>query len=415
MDRIVGAIAPPGFDVVPHLISALINQNYSAEAGCGIAVFDNDFVSQMDTGVAINVFSELRKDLVGSLAVGHNASNADHLQPHVCNLDLAVAYVIDSNWTTCEQITGILADEGDLFRGIKKALREIFIPFAIIAIDEDHQLIAARNAGRKPLSYGVFGDGACGHYFASQSGVIPSGQFVTSVHPGEMVVTNNNGPKRYAARPRPDVTRCSMEVMDIQRPDNVCGDREIYSIKVDAGRRLGEIFNQNLGKVDRSEFQALSINEGGREIGIGFAQTSGIATDVAGIAKLIYSVPPHAKEMAQKLGRYRNFHYSPVESLVKGKRVVLVENRLKWMVSSDICQMCLGLGAKEVQLVSAVIPRRECQHGTDFGRGDFIESNGVLIQEQLNLTQLLTLSPDELVETMNIPHRLFCTDCLRRC
>lgn len=417
MCRVLGAIGNGDISDIVQL--GIQMQIYAGEFSSGIASLnETGIVVRKARGKATEVFTHIDPELKGNLAIGHNGCGFGQIQPELITVaGETVALATDSSARSSQNIIKILRNSADIITGIKEAMVKVRKPFALVVISPQKGLIAARNSGIKPLTIGQFHDGGpSGYYVASQSGVVLNGEFVDVVKAGNIDLIGPEGYEEIAVLPRPYRSHCVNEALFRQRPDNRCGSRNVYDIRLDIGRSLGIKFRTKYASTHRS-YKAIPILEGGRTFTIGFGETVGnfVHTDPAGSIRNIYSVPPAMKQTARSIGLSENFSLGPLPN-IEGKRVILIDDQLRsGHKIKHMAQQCFKCGAKEVLAVVGSIGYHSCPFGDPAYVGkDLIAEHykHEEIQRFLGVSDLITLTIEELVESINTPDRIHCLKCV---
>lgn len=417
MCRVLGVI---GDDNVNNLlVLGLCMQIYAGEHSTGIAsLTDGGIRVDKKLGKAVEVFP-VSLDFIGNAAIGHNGCATSELQP-ICLSDSTrqLALSCDATREATIAIADLLRNAEDVLTGVKMAMRTIEEPFALIVLSAEHGLIAARNSGIKPLTFGKIEiDGFSGFYAASQSGVLIDGLFLDTVAPGSIQLINQAGFEEIVVMDRVDPRHCVNEVLFKQRPGNHCGGREINQIRLDIGRRLGEKFLQYLAASGSpsDEYKGIAIPEGGRQFTLGFGLTSGIEVDPAGSVKSLYSVSAAMRASARKLGFSDSFDLSLLSN-VKGRRVILIDDQIRSGGKiAHLAKQALKWGAEEVIAAVGSIGTSTCPYGdAAYNSDDLIDRRLTLpeISQALGVTTIITLPLEELIQAINTPQRLYCVNCL---
>lgn len=397
--------------IADQLIYAAAAQNYGGEESAGIAICrGNEIFEKKDEGVVASIFGLFQSRYFrGHAGIAHNACKTGGLQPIVVtNRNKPIAFCADATLEVTNKIIQIVDDQPNLEDAIRQVLLEIEEPFALLVLTPE-EVIAARNNGRKPLSFGKLNGHQSGFYIASQSGVMgPTAEFIHSLFPGEMLVIRDGQPQRKAILRKPDISRCINELLFMQRPGNKCGGREISQIRQSIGAKLGSIFRERaeIHGWDLNNFVAVQIPAGGLHFLIGFAATSGIRFDPGGIVKARYFRPDWMPSSVV---------FQIVKEVVADKEVVLIDDLiLSGEKMRDVAKLCIQAKAKAVHGTAARTLLSSCPYGNgSYVDQDLIGPQGTeQIQKELGLASLLVLSNKQLTEAVNLPHRIYCTECM---
>ena len=217
-------------------------------------------------------------------------------------------------------VTTLLASRPDL--SVEAAALEVLPTlrgaFSFVFMDED-TLYAARDAhGVRPL---VLGRLERGWVVASETAAldIVGASFVREVEPGELIAIDEHGLRstRFAA---PEPKGCLFEYVYLARPDTTIAGRNVYSARVEIGRRLAKEHPVEADLV-------IPVPESGTPAAIGYAEASGIPYS-AGLMKNAYVgrtfIQP--SQTIRQLGI--RLKLNPLREVVRGKRLVVVDDSI---------------------------------------------------------------------------------------
>lgn len=405
MCRIIGVLSNHE-DVMSQIVLASVAQNYGAASACGFVVGNSYFRSFNEDGIVHDQLPNIRSsDYPGRIGIGQVSCEKGMKMPVALSKNVFVA--LDSTKDTANQIIRKLRHCSNYEKTVTDLLR-FSAPFAIVLLMPS-KIIAARNNGRMPLSFGQLvaedkkGEKVpSGFYVASQSGVLGSdSEFIHSVFPGEIVVLTSEGYTRRAVLARPDITRCGQEILFYQRADNYCGNREVHNIRLDVGEVVGVKFRR-LVRVDRSaEWIGIPVPHGGDDILVGFGKGAQIPVDPGGAIKPKYLRNPQIP--------IPDDGYTPISDVVQGKHVVIVDDGLIGGRRIEIlARRSLEYGAIDCYAAVAALIRSSCNHGKDIV--SHLRLDGLC--ERLHIQKLVSLTPKELTKAIGTPHRIYCGDCL---
>ncbi|MCX6808892.1 MAG: hypothetical protein NTW50_04495 [Candidatus Berkelbacteria bacterium] len=426
MSRIVGISREKGRDVFVEMLLALSLQIFANDEMTGVATArDGQIIPWVKRGVVTSVSSKIHpeeaKSLMGNCGIGY-VSSCGLMMPEFCETGdgLAFAVAVDGSEIAQKQVVAAICKATTLRDGVIRAMKQVSIPFALIAMSSLGEIVGARRDGRKPLSVGKL-DG--GMYLSSQSGILDQGaEFLHSVWPGEIITLGTYGYQRKAVLPVVDHSRCIDEVLFLQRPGNICGGQSVEKIRIREGRALGKLFLGLPFFNEDAEYLIMQIPDGGNYPAIGFASAhSFFKYDSSAQVKCRYvNVPNVPLPVKYSLNGWIPDQENPgkmTNIYFKGKRIVLVDDGL-WSGSKLIHfrKMLEQAGALEVHGVTVTVSCRSCPYGNDghdlgsapIGMG----KSGQEIAKLLGLASFNFLPEEELIDSLGTPHRIYCTECL---
>jgi amidophosphoribosyltransferase len=371
------------------------------------------------------------------MSVGHtrysttgtsNLRNAQPLTVDCTRGQIAVAH--NGNLTNAAQLKDELEDQGLVFQTsvdseiiimmfaqpslngaentLVQTLRRIEGAYSLIIMTEK-ELIGARDPfGFRPLAIGRV-DGAW--VLASESVAFDQihAQFVRDVAPGEIVVINEKG--LVSLQAFPDHTRrafCIFEYVYFARPDSTIAGRSVYEVRKEMGRQLAR---EHPVKADL----VIPVPDSGVCAALGYSEQSGVPFEMAFIRNHYVG-----RSFLQPSQLIRDFDVrvklNLIASLVKGKRVVIVDDSI---VRGTTCKARVKTlkeaGAKEVHVMVSCPPHMNpCVYGIDFpDRSKLMAANHSVaeIRRYLNADSLHYLSQDGMVKATGLSKESFCMAC----
>ncbi len=254
------------------------------------------------------------------------------------------------------------------------ALREVKGAYSVLMLYED-KLIAFRDAlGFRPLLMGKKGKT---YFFASESCAfdIVEADILKEVKPGEIVVVDAKGIRNYFPFKKGREARCIFEFVYFARPDSFIFENWVYDVRKELGRQLAreEVVEADL---------VSPVPDSGVVPALGYAEESGIPFEM-GLIRNHY-VGRSFIEPTQELRNIRVLmKLSPNRSVIKGKRVVIIDDSLvRGTTSKRIVQMLKRAGAKEVHLRIASPPVvGPCYYGIDTPTKEELIANRMSLEE----------------------------------
>lgn len=415
--------------------NGLLALQHRGQESCGIAVNDRGVISHhKNMGLVSEVFSnEILDSLNGQMAIGHvrystaGGSVRENAQPLVMRYvkgTLAIAH--NGNLTNAYDIRRELEHRGAIFQttidseviayliareritsgsvesAVEKTMKQIEGAYSLLVMSP-RKLIAARDPhGFRPLCIGKL-NGT--FVFASETCALEAAgaKYVRDVRPGEIIVVDENGMQSITTlcSDKNKKSLCVFEYIYFARTDSVIDEISVYESRKEAGRILAREFPVEADIV-------IGVPESGIDAAIGYSEESGIKYE-KGIVKNNYIgrtfIKPTQKERAKSV----RIKLNPLENIIKGKRVVVIDDSIVRGTTCDrIVKMLREAGAAEVHLrISSPPFIWPCFYGTD------IPSRGELIACQKTIDEICTLTgADSLgfLPARCLPEIVFCKD-----
>lgn len=331
--------------------------------------------------------AELREKLELSGAIFHTTSDTE-----------VIAYTITSQRLHTPSIEEAVAETMDLIQGAYS-----------LVIMSAQKLIAARDPnGFRPLCIGTVEDG---YVFASESCALDAigAKFVRDVEPGEIVVVDKNGLRSITSHCNQcKSSLCVFEFIYFARPDSVMDCASVHEARLRAGTFLA------LEHPVQADI-VIGVPDSGLDAAIGYARQSGIPYGIGFIKNKYIArtfIAPGQKSRQDKV----RLKLNPIASVVKGKRVVMIDDSIvRGTTSERIVRLLREAGATEVHVrVSAPPFLHPCYFGTDIdSRDHLIACNHTPeeIAKIIGADSLGYLSVDSVHKLANGCKRTFCDGC----
>jgi amidophosphoribosyltransferase len=235
-------------------------------------------------------------------------------------------------------------------------------------------------------------------------------RYVRDVEPGEIIFIDKNGlrSERYCAHARITPHHCIFEQVYFARPDSrVFGDT-VHDVRLNLGAHLAREHPVEADVV-------ISVPDSGNSAAIGYARESGIMYD-RGLIRNHYVgrtfINPRQSDRITGV----DVKLNPVKTVVKGRRVVVVDDSIiRGTTSRRRIKMLRNAGAREVHMrISCPPTRHPCFYGIDFPTtGELIAATHDLdeIRDELGLDSLGYLSVEGLLASVSGPPENYCTAC----
>ena len=218
--------------------------------------------------------------------------------------------------------------------------------FALAMIIND-KLIGVRDPeGLRPLCLGKIVEDDM-YVLASESCALDAigAEFVRDIEAGEMVVIDDNGVESIKYKPSTKKAS-SFEYIYFGRPDSVIDGISVYDFRHQTGRCL---YEQNPIEADI----VIGVPDSGVPAGIGYAEASGIPYSAA-LLKNKYVGRTFIAPVQELRERAVRVKLNPIKELIKGKRVVVIDDSIvRGTTSKKLIDVLFEAGAKEVHFRSA--------------------------------------------------------------
>src|SRR6202041_3783252 len=258
-----------------------------------------------------------------------------------------------------------LSSEHTLPEAIADALRRVEGAFSLVVMSPD-RIIAARDPrGFRPLAMGriaaLEGQKRDTIVFASETCAFDliGATYERDVKPGELIVVGPEGiTSRFYSTAAPQ-SSCIFEHVYFSRPDSRVFGRPVQTSREEMGRQLAREAPVDADLV-------VPVPDSGVTAAVGYAAESGIPFRF-GLIRNHY-VGRTFIEPSQSVRDFGvKLKLNPVQSLLEGKRVVLIDDSIvRGTTSRKIVRMIRNAGAKEVHMRISCPPTiSPCFYGVD--------------------------------------------------
>ena len=417
---VFGIFSPESTDVARSVYYGLFSLQHRGQESCGIVVNDDGlFNSYKDTGLVNDVFTPSVMDSLGEghIAVGHvrygtTGHNGRHnAQPMVVNhvkgrmalahngnltnsfelreeleLDGSIFHTTSDTEVICYIITKERLTASSIEEAVKNAMYRIKGAYSLVIMSPS-KLIAVRDPnGFRPVCYGKTPDGR--YVVASESCALDSvgAEFIRDLEPGEIVVFSDSGitsiTEHCKTAPR---SACVFEYIYFARPDSVIDGCSVHSARIRAGAYLALEHPVQADVV-------VGVPDSGIDAAIGFSRQSGIPYSMGFIKNKYIGrtfIAPGQKSREDKV----RIKLNPITEVVKGKRVVLIDDSIvRGTTSARIVKLLRDAGAKEVHMrVSAPPFIKPCYYGTDIDSEEMLIAHNHSVEEIAKIIGVDTL------------------------
>ncbi|MEK8088304.1 amidophosphoribosyltransferase [Thermithiobacillus plumbiphilus] len=343
----------------------------------------------------------------GSLALAHNGNlvNAKELRE-----ELEHAGSIFHTDMDTEVILHLVArTEGkDAGERLATALTRTKGAYSLVALTET-RLIGVRDPlGFRPLVLGRLDSG--GYVLASETCALDliGAEFVRDIAAGEMVIISEGGiESRFPFAPT-QRRMCVFEYIYFARPDSTLDGINVYQARKRIGRELARLFPRDADVV-------VPVPDSGVAAAMGYAEATGIPFEL-GLIRNHYV----GRTFIQPAQSVRDFgvkvKLNPMPSVLKGKRVVLVDDSIvRGTTSAKIVNLVRDAGAREVHfLVSSPPTTGPCHYGINTpDRSQLIAAQHTEeeVRKLINADSLGYISIEALYQAMGGREAGYCDAC----
>lgn len=399
----------------------------------GAGILSNDqgkLLRHRDTGLVSEVFkdpADLEK-LKGQAAIGHvryataGEASIDNIQPfHFKFYDMAFGLAHNGNLTNTKTLKRELEQDGAIFSSssdteilahlirrshktdfvdkVKEALNKVKGGFAYLLMLEDKIIAALDPNGFRPLSIGQTANGAIVVSSETCAFEVIGAKWLRDLKPGELAIIDDSGVHYDSYTDKTQLSICSMEYIYFSRPDSVIHGVNVHTARKNTGRRLAQEFAHEADIVVGVPNSSLSAASG-------FSEEAGLPNEM-GLIKNQYTQRTFIQPTQELREQGVRMKLSAVSSIVKGKRVVMVDDSIvRGTTSRRIVQLLRDAGAAEVHVAIASPPLKyPCFYGIDIqSRRELIAANHTVdeIRQIIGADSLTYLSIDGLIKSIGL-------------
>jgi amidophosphoribosyltransferase len=369
---------------------------HRGQESAGIVSSDGERLrSHRAMGLVADIFTEdVLKPLRGILAIGHTRYSTAgdsallNAQPILVQSNKgAIAIAHNGNLVNAAAIRAKLEGQGSIFQtnsdtevlvhlialsreltlpdAIADALRRVEGAFSLVIISRDRIFAVRDPRGFRPLAMGripaLTGEKKDTVVFASETCAFDllGATYERDVKPGELVIVGPEGTSSRFYAPSPGMTSCIFEHVYFSRPDSTVFGRSVDQSRDGMGRQLAREAPVEADIV-------VPIPDSGNTAAIGYASESGIPFRLGlirnhYIGRTFIEPQQSVRDFGVKL------KLNPVQSMIEGKRVILVDDSLvRGTTSRKIVRMIRHAGAREVHMRISCPPTiSPCFYGVD--------------------------------------------------
>jgi len=396
-----GIVSSDGLSLRQHkamgLVADIFTEEVLSHLRGSLAIGHTRYSTAGDSAL-LNAQPILVQSNKGAIALAHNGNLVN---AHVVRSRLEAQGSIFQTNSDTEVIVHLIAlsREHTLPEAMADALRRVEGAFSLVMMSADRVFAARDPRGFRPLAMGRIA-ATDGHardtiVFASETCAFDliGAEYVRDVKPGELVVV---GPEETTSRfysTSAPASSCIFEHVYFSRPDSVVFGRAVQTSRENLGRQLAKESPVDADLV-------VPVPDSGVTAAVGYAAESGIPFRFALIRN--HYVGRTFIEPSQSVRDFGvKLKLNPVRSLLKGKRIVLIDDSIvRGTTSRKIVRMIRSAGATEVHMRISCPPTiSPCYYGVDTpSRKQLIAANKSVneIRDYIGADSLAYLSLDGL-------------------
>jgi amidophosphoribosyltransferase len=421
-----------------HTYLGLYSLQHRGQESAGIVTADGDcFHAYKAIGLVSECFEDATlAQLAGRMAIGHNrysttgSSRSANIQPLVVDMGgrpLAIAH--NGNLVNTMELRGRMEKEGSIFQSttdseifvhlmaksrknsiddmIKAAIDQVRGAYCVLMMTPEAVIAMRDPNGFRPLCLGKKGNTIC---FSSEScGLdVVGASFEREVEPGEIVVASGGDLTSRRFGRDSHLSLCVFELIYFSRPDSV-----IFGVSVDAVRKA---FGRQLAREHPATADlVISVPDSSNAAALGYSMESGMPLEL-GLIRNHYVGRTFIYPTSELRHNRVKIKYNPVRALLKGRRIVVVDDSIvRGTTSKKLMRMLRGAGAKEIHVrISSPPICYPCFYGIDTPtRGELIAANLAVeeIRQFLEVDSLGYLSVEGLLGSTGLAPDDFCVAC----
>ena len=419
---VLGVIRPEPKPLASLVYYGLYALQHRGQESCGIVINDDGlFYSHKDLGLLSEVFDRERLSRFpsGTMAIGHvryattggnlrcncqpieinhmkgklsiahngNLSNAAVLREKL-ELDGAIFHTTSDTEVIAYLVTKERLSAPSIEEAVHRAMARMEGAYSLVLMSAA-KLIAVRDPhGFRPLCYGKTADG--GYVVASESSALRAVGIepLRDLEPGEMLVFRNDAEvisdRRYCGtKPKKP---CIFEYIYFARPDSILDGVSVHMARKCAGSILAKCAPVAADVV-------IGVPDSGLDAALGYAQTSGIPYAIGLIKNKYIGRTFIAPEQQERIDGVK-IKLSPIASVLKGKRVVLVDDSIvRGTTAHQLVKLIRDAGASEVHMRITAPPfLHPCYYGTDIDSEENLIANQHTVEDIAEMIGVNTLA-----------------------
>lgn len=408
-EEAAGIVMRNGKKVYLHKAPGLVSDVFDEKAISGLrGDFAIGHVRYSTTGSSNvkNTQPFYTKSRIGDIAIAHNGNliNAKELRSELEEKGALFQTTMDS-----EVIAHLLAHSPtkDYKQAITWALSKLEGAYSLALMLNDVLIGARDKFGFRPLCLGRLDDA---YILASETCALDliGAKYIRDVEPGEVIFIFRDNIESFKLHKGNRCAFCIFEYVYFARPDSCIFGNNVYNVRKQLGRQLAQECPADADLV-------MPIPDSGTCAALGFAQSSHIPYEMGMIRN--HYVGRTFIQPVQSLRDFRvKVKLNPVKEVLKGKRVVLIEDSIvRGTTSRARVKTLRQAGASQVDMRISCPPlKHPCFYGIDFPTPKELIASGHSIdwiRDFIGVDTLEYLSLEGMLKAMPIAAENFCTAC----
>ncbi len=445
-----GIVGIQGSDeVVSNIFDSLLIIQHRGQDAAGIVTCSDRFNIKKGEGLVRDAFQqESFNYLKGNIGIGHvryptlGGMGIENAQPFISTAPYGIAFAFNGNiinfeslkeklekdsrriiisTSDAELLLNLLSAELEkqsdfspdlLFDATKELFKIVKGSYSVVALIKDKGILAFRDPyGIKPLIFGKKENDFC---VVSESVVLDTlgYEIERDVLPGEAIFFSTDG-KLYTRKISEERhCPCIFEYVYFARPDSIIDGISVYEARLNLGKNLVKEIKKKGIDID----MVVPVPDTSRPVAISLAEELNVKYR-EGLMKNRYIgrtfIMPHQSKREELI----RIKLSPVKEIMKGKKVLLVDDSIvRGTTSKKIVQLIREADAKEVHFASSSPPLKyPCYYGIDMQtKGEFIACKRSVenVRDMIGVDSLTYQTIEGLIEAVsNDKVKKFCTAC----
>lgn len=426
-----------GLEAARFAYYGLCALQHRGQESSGIVTSNGDrLYSHGGGGLVSQVYTEDNLDsLKGHLAIGHNRYSTSggfddlHCQPFV-NTTHSFAFAHNGNLPDYPKLKHFLTERNEKIEGLNDSgmmaraiacymgdglpLEDAIVAawplftgvFSAVAMTPE-KLVAFRDQhGIRPLSLGSINNG---YVVASETTAFDAidATLIRDVQPGELIIVDSDGiSSRQVVEG--DQKLDIFELVYFARPESVMMGVTVADVRKNFGHELAREYPLDVDLV-------IPVPDSSISAALGYSEASGVPFDM-GLIKNRYIHRTFIRPTAALRERDLKLKLNPVKSIVKGKRIILVDDSIvRGSTMRKVVKSLYESGATEVHLMISSPPVKYPDfYGINTpSQSELIAANMTTdqIRDYVGATSLSYLSYEAMIRATGLPESKFSCSC----